>query len=108
MIKIIFFFNDTATTEIYTYGHTLSLHDVCRSPAYHFTEDWRSYANTPGQGMQFDQGKFKGRIYIAANHSSGTPQKAFKDYNAHGYYTDDHGKTFQLRDPKSNRLNSSH
>src|SRR3546814_13388855 len=28
-----FFFNDTATTEIYTYGHTLSLHDalpICR------------------------------------------------------------------------------
>src|SRR3546814_18010444 len=31
------FFNDTATTEIYTYGHTLSLHDAlpisspCRS-----------------------------------------------------------------------------
>ena len=66
------------------------------NPAYRFTEDWRSYANTPGQGMQFDHGKFKGRIYIAANHSSGTPQKAFKDYNAHGYYTDDHGKTFQL------------
>src|SRR3546814_13887220 len=22
-------FNDTATTEIYTYGHTLSLHDAC-------------------------------------------------------------------------------
>src|SRR3546814_7637038 len=29
------FFNDTATTEIYTYGHTLSLHDalpICRIP----------------------------------------------------------------------------
>src|SRR3546814_2664446 len=29
----VFFFNDTATTEIYTYGHTLSLHDalpICR------------------------------------------------------------------------------
>src|SRR3546814_20455806 len=25
---ILFFFNDTATTEIYTYGHTLSLHDA--------------------------------------------------------------------------------
>src|SRR3546814_15578274 len=25
---ISFFFNDTATTEIYTYGHTLSLHDA--------------------------------------------------------------------------------
>src|SRR3546814_12664017 len=25
---LIFFFNDTATTEIYTYCHTLSLHDA--------------------------------------------------------------------------------
>src|SRR3546814_1109170 len=24
----VFIFNDTATTEIYTYGHTLSLHDA--------------------------------------------------------------------------------
>src|SRR3546814_6376945 len=32
---IFFFFNDTATTEIYTYCHTLSLHDalpICHSP----------------------------------------------------------------------------
>src|SRR3546814_4534958 len=31
---LFFFFNDTATTEIYTYGHTLSLHDalpICAS-----------------------------------------------------------------------------
>src|SRR3546814_18975363 len=28
MLMSIFFFNDTATTEIYTYGHTLSLHDA--------------------------------------------------------------------------------
>src|SRR3546814_10928637 len=28
------FFNDTATTEIYTYGHTLSLHDAL--PIYQF------------------------------------------------------------------------
>src|SRR3546814_3405303 len=27
-ILIFFFFNDTATTEIYTYSHTLSLHDA--------------------------------------------------------------------------------
>src|SRR3546814_4976035 len=27
-IVMIFFFNDTATTEIYTYGHTLSRHDA--------------------------------------------------------------------------------
>src|SRR3546814_20459082 len=28
MACCVFFFNDTATTEIYTYGHTLSLHDA--------------------------------------------------------------------------------
>src|SRR3546814_3719311 len=27
-VLYLFFFNDTATTEIYTYGHTLSLHDA--------------------------------------------------------------------------------
>lgn len=58
--------------------------------------DWRSYANTPGHAMQFLHGKFKGRIFIAANHSAGPPQPRFVDYKAHGYYTDDHGKTFHL------------
>ncbi|WP_230679910.1 sialidase family protein [Pontibacter rufus] len=66
------------------------------NPAYTFTEDWRSYANTPGHAMQFADGKYKGRIYVAANHSEGDPQEASKDYSAHGYYTDDHGKTFKL------------
>lgn len=64
--------------------------------AYHFKEDWRSYANTPGHAIQFQEGKFKGRIYIAANHSEGEPQKQFTDYSAHGFFTDDHGKTFRL------------
>lgn len=64
--------------------------------AYNFTEDWRSYANTPGHAMQFASGKYKGRIFIAANHSAGNPQPGFMDYKAHGFYTDDHGKTFHL------------
>lgn len=58
--------------------------------------DWRTYANTPGHAMQFRWGKYKGRIYVAANHSVGDPQPDFKDYTAHGFYTDDHGKTFHL------------
>lgn len=64
--------------------------------AYNFAEDWRSYANTPGHAMQFSEGKYRGRIWVAANHSSGEPQKGFTDYAAHGYYTDDHGKTFKI------------
>lgn len=66
------------------------------NPAYNFSEDWRSYANTPGHAMQFQNGKYKGRIFVAANHSAGDPQKQAMDYQAHGFYTDDHGKTFQL------------
>lgn len=66
------------------------------NPAYNFSEDWRSYANTPGHGMQFSNGKYKGRIFVAANHSAGDPKKEFVDYTAHGYYTNDHGKTFQI------------
>lgn len=66
------------------------------NPAYNFKEDWRTYANTPGHAMQFQNGKYKGRIYIAANHSAGGPQKGAGDYDAHGFYTDDHGNTFHL------------
>ena len=63
---------------------------------YNFSEDWRYYANTPGHAMQFQSGKFKGRIFVAANHSAGNPQKAAGHYVAHGYYSDNHGKTFKI------------
>lgn len=66
------------------------------NPLWNFKEDWRTYANTPGHAMQFDQGKYKGRIYVAANHSSGDPKPELRDYQAHGYFTDDHGATFHL------------
>lgn len=66
------------------------------NPAYNYDDDWRSYANTPGHAMQFSSGKYWGRIFVAANHSAGNPQEQFTDYSAHGFYTDDHGKTFKL------------
>lgn len=65
-------------------------------PGWNHKQDWRSYANTPGHALQLEKGKFAGRIYVAANHSQGSPKKDFTDYVAHGFYTDDHGKTFQL------------
>lgn len=71
------------------------------NPDYDFPEDWRAYANTPGHALQFSWGKYNGRIYIPANHSSGEPQFDARDYHAHGYYTDDHGKTFSLSQPVS-------
>ncbi len=71
------------------------------NPLWNFKEDWRSYANTPGHALQFHEGTYKGRMYVAANHSSGNPKPEFKDYRAHGYYTDDHGTTFHLSETVS-------
>ncbi|ERJ57981.1 sialidase family protein [Sphingobacterium paucimobilis] len=65
---------------------------------YSFKEDWRAYANTPGHAIQFDSGKYKGRLYIPANHSVGEPKPAGRDYFAHAYYSDDHGKSFAIAD----------
>ena len=76
--------------------------------AYNFSEDWRSYANTPGHAIQFTNGKYKGRIYVAANHSAGEPKPHYADGRAFGYYSDDHGKTFKISDdvnvPGSNEV----
>ncbi len=64
--------------------------------AYRFKEDWRSYANTPGHALQLTKGPFKGRLFIPANHSEGPPQAQAHDYFAHGFYSDDHGKTWAI------------
>jgi len=66
------------------------------NPAYSFSEDWRHYANTPGHAMQFSCKPYQKRIYIPACHSEGNEKSSNEDYFAHGFYTDDHGKTFHL------------
>ena len=63
---------------------------------YQNKEDWRTYANTPGHATQCMEGKYKGRIFIASNHSVGAPKSNFKDYFSHGYFTDDHGESFSI------------
>jgi sialidase-1 len=65
-------------------------------PNYTHLEDWRHYANTPGHAFQFQDGPYKGRIYVAANHSKGDPKENFSEYQAHGFFTDDRGKTFKI------------
>jgi sialidase-1 len=66
------------------------------NPNYSNPEDWRHYANTPGHAFQFQDGPFKGRIFVAANHSKGDPKENFSEYQAHGFFTDDHGKSFSI------------
>lgn len=64
--------------------------------ALYASADWRSYANTPGHAMQMKYGPHRGRLVIAANHSSGPPLPHFRDYRAHVFFSDDHGQHFQL------------
>lgn len=69
------------------------------SPWVHQLEQenpWRCYAITPGHAIQATRGKYKGRIFVAANHSQGEPQQDWSDYRSHGFYTEDFGKTFHL------------
>jgi sialidase-1 len=80
--------------DITTQVHRLKQPSI--NPQWNFSEDWRYYANTPGHALQFRWGKYKGRIYVAANHTTGDPKNKFEDYNAHGFYSDDHGKTFKI------------
>jgi sialidase-1 len=66
------------------------------NPAYTFTADWRAFANTPGHAMQISSGPFRGRIYIAANHSKGEPLPHYADGRSFGYFSDNHGETFGI------------
>ncbi|MGZ3924240.1 MAG: sialidase family protein [Flavisolibacter sp.] len=93
----------TSTDNGHTWSDAINITTQVHRPkqpgentSYNFSEDWRGYANTPGHAMQFQSGKYKGRIFVAANHSAGAPQQQFTDYEAHGFYTDDHGKTFHI------------
>src|SRR3546814_6347043 len=66
LFRICFFFNDTATTEIYTYGHTPSLHDalpileqhIADTPAEHHPKHAVEQQVTKGVGV--DPGKAAG------------------------------------------------
>ena len=90
---------DGGTTWETPVNITLQIHKPLQpnfNSSYNFKEDWRTYANTPGHAFQFLSGKYKGRIFIPANHSQGSPQSRFHEYQAHGFYTDNHGESFKF------------
>lgn len=57
---------------------------------------WRNYSIGPGHGLQFTNGPHKGRLLVAAYHSEGAPQSAYRDSHAHTFFSDDHGRTWSL------------
>src|SRR3546814_11162599 len=77
MIYVSFVFNDTPTTEIYTYGHTLSLHDalpICRqrapAGAGGAAAGARHLAAIPQQGRFARASRRAGRVARSEEHTS--------------------------------------
>src|SRR3546814_12854277 len=96
---LIFFFNDTATTEIYTNSHTLSLHDAL--PLF---LDLLPHAEQVAAG---DMADFMGQHTDDLGRPFGPDQQAGIDENPlpAGHEGVQHTV---IEDRKSTRLNSSH
>src|SRR3546814_16612097 len=93
-IFLCFFFKDTATTEIYTYGHTLSLHDALPISGTAATE----------AAEFFDIYKMN-----VVNIPTNRPIARIDDEDEfYKNITDKFGAIAKTIDRKSTRLNSSH
>jgi len=67
---------------------------------------WRWYATGPGNAVQLTRGEHKGRLLIPANHSDHSdPQK--HPYRSHVFWSDDHGKTWQLGGIQQEKTNEA-
>lgn len=55
-------------------------------------KDWTWYATGPVHGIQIQKGKYKGRLVMPCDHI----ERMSKRYYSHVFYSDDHGKTWQL------------
>lgn len=82
----------TSTDDAATWSEPVEITASVKLPT------WRGYATTPGHAMQLTQGPRAGRIVVVGNHSEGDPQPAGKAYDAHSFYSDDHGATWKLGD----------
>lgn len=83
---------DVLVTSSTDNGHTWNpSRDITREvkPA-----DWSWYATGPGVGIQLARGPHRGRLVIPCDHREGDARKGPKC--SHVFYSDDHGKTWQL------------
>lgn len=57
--------------------------------------EWNWYATGPGNSIQIQKGKYRGRLVVPANHSILTDEDKVL-YRSHNFYSDDLGKTWKL------------
>jgi sialidase-1 len=69
--------------------------------------NWGWYATGPGNGIQLTRGSHVGRIIIPANHSEANKDAAHAATYSHVFFSDDHGKTWQLGGTEEPETNES-
>jgi len=69
-------------------------------------DHWRWYATGPGNAIQLTRGPHKGRLLIPANHSDHA-DPARHPYRSHVFWSDDHGKSWELGGVHEDRTNES-
>lgn len=67
---------------------------------------WRWYATGPGNSIQLKHGSHKGRLVIPANHSDHSDENKHP-YRSHVFFSDDHGKSWNLGGVHEDRTNES-
>src|SRR3546814_7173466 len=105
----VFFFNDTASPEIYTYGHTLSLHDalpisVARSQAAACGQ----FAAVAGAGARARRQAARRAAALRTGRSAECEGAGRRDGARGGLSARYLAGAYGRRDRKSTRLNSSH
>lgn len=69
-------------------------------------DHWRWYATGPGNAIQLTRGTAAGRLLIPANHSDhSNPEN--HPYRSHVFWSDDHGKSWQLGGIHEEKTNES-
>src|SRR3546814_15501353 len=106
MLVVVFFFNVTATTEIYTYIHTLSLHDAL--PIFGLPRGAASNQGHPSFPFVLSLSKHRPSLAALETRAAlrqAQGERAFSPVALEG----EKGEALKiLLDRKSTRLNSSH
>ena len=68
---------------------------------------WGWYATGPVNGIQLTRGEHRGRLVIPANHSERVAGSTNAVTRSHMFYSDDHGKTWQLGGVEDEMTNES-